>query len=167
MDINHIRELYEYTRWANQRTLSAAAKLDLEKFTRAMGNSFASVRDTLAHILSGEWIWLERWQGRFPADLLNPADFATVQSLETRWKTVEQDCEQFMRELTPQRLNQDLAYLNRAGQRFSYPLWQQMIHVVNHSTYHRGQVTTMLRQLGAEPAVTDFLVYYDEKETRQ
>ncbi len=166
MDLDHIRELYEYTRWANQRTLSAAAKLDPEKFTRAMGNSFASVRDTLSHILSGEWIWLERWQGRFPADLLNPTDFPTVQSLETRWKAIDQDREQFMMGLTPQRLNQDLAYLNRAGLRFSYPLWQQMIHVVNHSTYHRGQVTTMLRQLGAEPAVTDFLVYYDEKATR-
>src|SRR5260370_2111144 len=117
MDLDHIRELYEYTRWANQRTLSAAAKLDPEKFTRAMGNSFASVRDTLSHILSGEWIWLERWQGCFPSDLLNPTGLPTLQSLETRWKATHQDREQFMIGLTPPLLNQDLAYLNPAGSR--------------------------------------------------
>ena len=165
MDLTRVRELNEYCRWANQRTLAAAAKLDSDKFTHSMGNSFSSVRDTLGHILGGEWIWLERWQGRFPTQLLNPADFPTVESLETRWQTVNRDYETFMNSLTPERLDEDLAYLNRAGERYSYPLWQQMVHVVNHSTYHRGQVTTLLRQLGAEPAVTDFLVYYDERRT--
>ena len=101
--------------------------------------------------------------GTLPTDLLNPADFPTVLSLDTRWQTVNQDHQTFMNTLTLQRLEEDLAYLNRAGQRFCYPLWQQMVHVVNHSTYHRGQITTLLRQLGAEPGVTDFLVYYDEK----
>lgn len=163
MDLNHIRELYKYNRWANQRMLSATAKVDAEKFTRAMGNSFSSVRDTLAHILAGEWIWLERWQGRFPTALLNAEDFPSVQSVASRWETVQRDYVRFIDALTPQRLEEDLAYLNRSGQRFSYPLWQQMVHVVNHSTYHRGQITTLLRQLGAEPAVTDFLAYYDEK----
>jgi uncharacterized damage-inducible protein DinB len=76
---------------------------------------------------------------------------------------VRQDYEGFIQVLTAQRLAEDLAYLNRAGQRYSYPLWQQMVHVFNHSTYHRGQITTLLRQLGAEPVVTDFLVYYDER----
>jgi uncharacterized damage-inducible protein DinB len=164
MDLNHIRELYKYNRWANRRALSAAAKLDGEKFTRPMGNSFSSVRDTLAHILAGEWIWLERWHGRFPAALLNAQDFPNVQSLVSRWEIVQQDYERFIAALTPQRLEQDLSYLNREGQRFSYPQWQQIVHVVNHSTYHRGQITTLLRQLGAEPAVTDFLAYYDERK---
>jgi uncharacterized damage-inducible protein DinB len=163
MDPNRISELYGYTHWADQRVLAAAGKLEPEKFIRPMGNSFSSVRDTLAHVLSGEWIWLERWQGRYPTELLNPADFPTVQSLDVRWKTVRQDYEGFIQALTAQRLAEDLAYLNRAGQRYSYPLWQQMVHVVNHSTYHRGQITTLLRQLCAEPVVTDFLVYYDEK----
>jgi uncharacterized damage-inducible protein DinB len=163
MELKHISELYLYNHWADQRVLAAAGKLDPEKFVRPMGNSFSSIRDTLAHILAAEWIWLERWQGRFPTELLNPADFPTVQSLDVRWKTVRKDYERFLQSLTPQRLEEDLAYLNRAGQRFSYPLWQQMVHVVNHSTYHRGQITTLLRQLGGEPVVTDFLEYYDER----
>ena len=162
MDRNDLRELYDYNRWANQRTLSAAGKLDGEKFLRAMGSSFSSVRDTLAHILSGEWIWLERWLGRSPTALLNAGDFPTVESLRVRWQKLEEDYGRFLQSLTPERLRDRLAYINRAGQGYAYPLWQQMVHVVNHSTYHRGQITTMLRQLGAEPEVTDFLAYYDE-----
>ncbi|HEY6305828.1 MAG TPA: DinB family protein [Candidatus Angelobacter sp.] len=165
MELNDIRELYGYNRWANRRTLAAAGKLDGDAFIRPMGNSFSSVRDTLAHILSGEWIWLERWQGRFPAALLETGDFPTIQSLESRWEAVGHDQARFIQSLTAQRLDETLAYLNRSGQRYSYPLWQQMAHVVNHSSYHRGQVTTLLRQLGAEAATTDFLEYYDEKAT--
>ncbi len=70
---------------------------------------------------------------------------------------------QFIEALTPQRLREELAYINLKGQRYSYPLWQQLVHVVNHSSYHRGQVTTLLRQLGDEAVSTDFLVYFDEK----
>ncbi len=161
MDLSDIRELYQYNQWANQRTLAATAKLDVEAFTRALGNSFSSVRDTLAHILGAEWIWLERWLGRSPNALLSAADFPTPQSLQARWKTVEHDREQFIQALTPERLQENLAYLNRAGERYAYPLWRQMAHVVNHSSYHRGQITTLLRQLGAQPAATDLLFYYD------
>ena len=162
MELSYIRELYRYNKWANQHTLAAAGRLDPEKFTRPMGNSFSSVRDTLAHIIGAEWIWLERWLGRAPTALLSASDFPTAESLQLRWKSLEQDYQRFIDALTPGRLSENLAYLNRSGERWEYPLWQQMVHVVNHSTYHRGQVTTLLRQLGAEPAVTDFLNYYDE-----
>jgi uncharacterized damage-inducible protein DinB len=163
MEINNIRELYDYNRWANKRSVAAADRLDKATFVRPMGNSFSSVRDTLAHILSGEWIWLERWNGISPTALLDAATFPTAESLKARWQTVEQDYSRFIEALTPARLQDNLSYLNRAGERYSYPLWQQMVHVVNHSSYHRGQVTTLLRQLGAQPVATDFLAYYDER----
>lgn len=163
MDLNDIRQLFDYNRWAGHRALTAASTLATDDFLRPMGNSFSSVRDTLAHILGAEWVWLERWQGRSPEALLDPAVFPTVQSLESRWKIVEREQMQFIEALTPQRLREELAYINLRGQRYSYPLWQQLVHVVNHSSYHRGQITTLLRQLGAEAASTDFLVYFDEK----
>jgi len=162
VDLSDIRELYAYNRSADQRTLQVSAKLTGEAFVRPLGNSFSSVRDTLAHILSGEWIWLERWQGRFPTTFLDPAAFPTVDSLRSRWETVDGDCRNFIQTLSGERLRRQLSYINRVGERFSYLLWQQMLHVVNHSSYHRGQVTTMLRQLGAEVISTDFLAYYDE-----
>src|SRR5262249_19701977 len=108
-------------------------KLTNEEFIRPMGNSFSSVRDTLTHILGAEWIWLERWQGRSPKALVDAATFLHVQSLESRWETVEHDHVRFIEALTPQRLVEELAYLDQRGQRCSYPLWQQMVHVVNHS----------------------------------
>jgi len=161
MELNNIRPLYDYNRWANQRILTVASTLASDDFIRPMGNSFSSLRDTLAHILSAEWIWLERWQGRSPRALLEAVTFPTVQSLESRWETVEHDQMQFIEALTPQRLGEELAYINQKGQRYSYPLWQQLVHVVNHSSYHRGQVITLLRQLGAEAVSTDFLEYFD------
>jgi uncharacterized damage-inducible protein DinB len=166
MDLSDIREIYAYNRWANQRTLQTSARLAGEAFLRPMGNSFSSVRDTLTHILGAEWIWLERWQGRFPTALLDPADFPSVQTLRSRWQAVEKDYIQFIHALTDDRLRGDLSYINRAGEPYTYVLWQQMAHVVNHSSYHRGQITTLLRQLGAEAVSTDFLAYYDEQQTK-
>jgi len=156
-----IRELYLYNHWANQRVLASVEPLSAGEFNRAMGNSFSSVRDTLAHILGAEWIWLERWLGRSPRELLPTSDFPTVEAIRRRWQVVQQDLNRFLETLTPESLQKSLAYINRAGEPFAYPLWQQMVHVVNHSSYHRGQVTSLLRQLGKEPQNTDFLVYYD------
>ncbi|HET9836586.1 MAG TPA: DinB family protein, partial [Candidatus Angelobacter sp.] len=156
-----IRELYLYNHWANQRTLASIEPLSVEEFTRAMGNSFSSVRDTLAHILGAEWIWLERWLGRSPRALLSAADFPTLSGLRARWETVEQDRNHFLEALTPERLQQSIAYINLQGKPYEYLLWQQMLHVVNHSSYHRGQIVTLLRQLGRKPENTDFLLYYD------
>jgi len=61
MTRDDIRLLYEYDRWANRRVLKAASTLSDEQFTRAMNGSFHCVRDTLLHILGGEWIWLAYW----------------------------------------------------------------------------------------------------------
>ena len=163
MELHCIRQLYDYNHWADRRILAMAGTLTNEDFIRPLGNSFSSVRDTLAHILGAEWIWLERWQGRSPKALLDAATFPNVQSLESRWETLAHDEMQFIEALTTQRLVQELPYVDLTGRRYSYPLWQQMVHVVNHSSYHRGQITTLLRQLGAEVVSTDFLMYYDDK----
>jgi len=162
MQLDTIRELYDYNHWANQRVLSAMTPLTDDMFTRNMGNSFVSLRDTLAHILGAEWIWLERWLGRSPKALLSASDFPTLQALQRRWAAVRLDQSQYVQTLVPDRLNDDVSYTNTRGERYSYALWRQMLHVINHSSYHRGQVTTLLRQMGAEPAGTDLLVYYDQ-----
>ncbi|MGD0694034.1 MAG: DinB family protein [Terriglobia bacterium] len=162
MDIRTIQALYDYNRWANEQTLDAAAALNEEQFTRDLGNSFRSVRDTLAHILAAEWIWLERWKGNSPKTLLEAADFPGVEALKTRWDEVESDRAAFIRTAAASRLEEVISYVNTRGQTFAYPLWQMMIHVLNHSTYHRGQITTLLRQLGSKPASTDLLLFYDK-----
>jgi uncharacterized damage-inducible protein DinB len=162
MQLNAIRELYNYNHWANQRVISSVTPLTHEMFTRSMGNSFGSVRDTLAHILGAEWIWLERWLGRSPKALLSASDFPTVQALKRRWATVRHDQNQYIQTLVADGLQDEVSYTNTKGECYAYALWRQMVHVVNHSSYHRGQITTLLRQIGAEPVSTDLLVYYDQ-----
>ncbi len=160
--LGEILELYDYNRWANRRVLTAASRLSPEKFTRDLGSSFPSVRDTLVHILGAEWIWLSRWQGVSPPALPEPQKFPTPAVLATRWRAVEGEQAGFLESLTEAALHEMVAYHNTQGQPFAYPLWRMLRHVVNHSTYHRGQVITLLRQLRAGVVGTDLLLYYDE-----
>ena len=81
--------------------------------------------------------------------------------MREKWAEVEQEQKSFVDGLTDESLQSVIAYTNTKGERWQYPLWQIMQHVVNHSSYHRGQVTAMLRQLGAAVVMTDLLVYVD------
>ena len=162
LDVPVIRELYRYNSWANSRLFHSVAHLSANEFTRDLRSSYPSLRDTLLHIVSAEWIWLQRWNGSSPQAMFQASDFPDLPALRARWSEVEIDQQAFLETITPERLHTVVAYVNLRGQTWQYPLWQQMYHVVNHSTYHRGQVTTMLRQLGAQTIATDFLVFYDE-----
>jgi uncharacterized damage-inducible protein DinB len=143
--------------------MKAASKLTDEQFVRDLQSSHRSVRDTLTHILAAEWIWLERWKGVSPKALLNSAEFESVESLKRRWAEVDRGYEDFIESVTDDQLPKVISYANTKGEEWSYPLWQMFQHVMNHSTYHRGQVVTMLRQLGAEVSAVDLLVFMDVK----
>jgi uncharacterized damage-inducible protein DinB len=161
MNKSDLTLLYNYNCWANARVLDAVSKLAAEQFTRSMGNSFSSVRDTLTHIMSAEWIWLRRWKGTSPQAMLDPADYPRLDVLRTKWGEIEQEQAAFINGLPETSLETVIAYVNTKGETWRYPLGQMMQHVVNHSSYHRGQITTMLRQLGAEAVSTDFLLFFD------
>ena len=163
MSPEDIKLLYEFNSWANHRSMSAAEKLTNEQFVKPMGSSFSSVRDTLAHIYGAEWVWLERFQGRSPSGLPNVKDFENLTSLRETWMQQESRLLTFVRGLTQSDLDRDMEYKTLKFGIYRNPLWQSMQHVVNHGTYHRGQVTTMLRQLGAEPILTDLMHFYRER----
>lgn len=162
MDIQDFRTLYEYNSWANHRTLDSCASLTPEQFTRDLGSSFGSVRDTLVHILGAEWIWLERWHGRVPAGLPVAKDFPDLESVRRRWAEVERDLIDYIASLTPEDLQRTIQFKTLAGVPVSQPLWPCLQHLANHSTYHRGQIATLLRQLGAKPVSTDLIGFYRE-----
>ena len=166
MDVNDIQELYRYNEWANDRVFDVVSRLAPEEFTRDLGNSFPSVRDTLTHLVWGEWIWLQRWKGSSPRHTFDSREFTDVNALKTRWLAFVAEQRTFVGAVTAERLGAVLSYVNLQGQTWQYPLWRQMYHVVNHSTYHRGEVTTMVRQLKSVPVATDFLVFHDELGSR-
>ena len=164
MNRQDIELLYQYDRWANELVFECASKLSEEQFTKDMQSSHPSVRDTLVHIVGAEWIWLKRWLGTSPKSFIDPTEFADVASLTARMKQVEKDQMEFIGKLTDDGLGEVIAYTNMKGEPWAYPLGHLMQHLVNHSSYHRGQVTTMLRQLGAEVAPVDLLYFFDAKK---
>ena len=167
MNAKDLQLQYEYHRWANARTLEAVSKLSPEQFTKDLSSSHPSVRDTLLHMLWAEWLWLLRWQGNSPQERFDPVDFPDLETLKKKWAEVERQQTLFVQALTDEALHKMMAYDNLKGETWEYWLWQMMQQVVTHSSYHRGQVTTMLRQLGAEPLMTDFLFFFDMKSNNQ
>lgn len=155
--------LYSYNEWANARICSAAAELDPDVFTTPRGSSFSSIRDTIAHIATSEWVWLRRWRGESPSGLPEWASLADAAGLREKLRDVEIDRAAFLREITDEELARPLAYRNLKGDGFSEPFVDQLLHVVNHSTYHRGQVATLSRQAGLAAPATDLIVFKRER----
>jgi uncharacterized damage-inducible protein DinB len=160
-----VQALIDYNYWARDRLLDAVTALSPDQFTRDLGNSFKSVRDTLAHLQAAEWVWYRRWMGESPA-ALPPADrFPDLASVVAAWREIEAQLRAYFEPLDDQGLTRVIEYKSVAGVAGASPLWQMLQHVVNHSTYHRGQVTTMLRQLGAAPPkAMDLIAFYRERD---
>ena len=156
-----LNELFDYNYWARNRQLQACAGLTEEQFLRPLGNSFPSVRDTLTHLLAVEWLWLERWRGRAPRTLLAPEEFPTLAALSQRWQTVEREMREHVAGLSEEALECPLTCISTRGQAWTYPLWRMILHLLHHQSYHRGQVTALLRQLGVQPPKVDFLDAHD------
>ncbi len=152
-----LRELVDYNYWARDRQLDACAALSEEQFLRPLGGSFPSVRDALAHLMGVEWLWLERWRGRSPRAVLPAAEFPTLASLAERWQTVERELREYVTGLNNEALAAALTITTTRGEQWTYPLWRQLTHLLNHQSYHRGQVTDKFRLLGVEPPLVDFL----------
>jgi len=160
MNKQDVLVLFEYNRWATGRTLDAVEKLDPDAFAKDLRNSFPSIRDTLVHILNAEWAWLMRWKGSVPSAWASPADFPTVARVRTRLGEIDCEREGFLAAHSDEQIASPFSYKDMQGNSQRVPMIVTMQHVVNHSTYHRGQITTMLRQLGAAPVSTDMSRFF-------
>jgi uncharacterized damage-inducible protein DinB len=161
MNVQDLRTLLDYHYWARDRLLDALEPLAPEQFTRDLGSSFKSIRDTVAHTYAAEWAWHSRWQGESPTALLPADQFPDVASIRSAWSAHESKMRAFLEELGENGITRVLEYKLLNGQPGASPFWQMLQHVVNHASYHRGQVTTMLRQIGAAPAKPmDMIAFY-------
>ena len=162
-----LKELYDYNYWARDQQLAACEGVSPENFLRPLGSSWSSLRDTLVHLLGVEWVWLERCRGYSPtaqeAEQYAPEKFTSVAAVRNRWGSVERDLRAYLASLSEEALARPLTYTNLKGQSWTYPLGKVLLHVINHQTYHRGQITTMLRQVGARPVPIDYLVFLDAR----
>jgi uncharacterized damage-inducible protein DinB len=165
MTPEEVRLLFDYNSWANQRCLEAAAQLSDEQFIRPLGSSFPSVRDTLVHICGTEWVWLERCHGRSPATIPDVSQVHTMGALRDHWKPQGERLLVFVHGLTQNDLDRMMEYRTINFGVYKNRVWQSLQHLANHGTYHRGQVSTLLRQLGAKAILTDLIHFYRERAT--
>lgn len=164
MNLSDIRALFDYTEWANGLALTAAAELSEESLRRDFGISHSSIFGTLLHMAGAEWIWFERWNGRSPGgkeawSLWTAESCSDLTRLNERWHEVVDRRARLILELDESRLAAELPFKLLSGDPSSLPLVDQMRHVANHATLHRGQVVGMIRQLGLAPPSTDLLFY--------
>lgn len=156
--------LLEYNHWANARVLEEVGSLTREQFSKNLGVSHGSVRDTLAHILFCEERWLMRWKGISPRETPDPSQLPDIPSFQARWANYDHDVGNFFSKMSDENMLEVISFEDTKGVEWSYPLWQMMHHTINHSNYHRGQITAMLRQLGAPAREVDFLDFIDQRK---
>jgi uncharacterized damage-inducible protein DinB len=161
MTFSDLQTLVEYHYWARDRLLEAVAPLTPDEWRRDLGSSFKSVHETVAHIYGAEWAWHQRWQGQSPTALFPAEKVADVARVREAWSELEANVRAFLTRLGEDGITRVFDYTLLNGAPGSSPFWQMLQHIVNHASYHRGQVTTMLRQLGVPPGKSmDLIAYY-------
>ena len=165
MDFRELQALLDYHYWGRDRVLDAADALTPDQFTKDLANSFPSIRDTLVHIYSADCVWCSRWEGAPLAGMLDASAFPDLATLRSAWDAHELRMRTFLNGLGEEGVGRVMEYRGFNGQPQAQPFGQMLQHVVNHGTYHRGQVTTMMRQLGAKPPQSmDLIAFYREQQ---
>jgi uncharacterized damage-inducible protein DinB len=159
MTIDEARELFGYSEWANGRMFEAAAALPADQLSATMASSFPSILGTLGHIVGAEWIWLRRWHGDSPAGTPAWVTGSSLSELRARLTELEAERDRFLGQLADADLERVVEYRRLSGEACSDPLAELVRHTVNHSTYHRGQLATLLREVGVRPPGTDYIAY--------
>lgn len=163
MTVKDLETLYDYGYWADRKLFEVIYRIPPEQFTQSVGGALGSIRNTLVHIMSAEWGWLERCGGPKRGPKLNANDYPTVESVRETWNKIEQYTRKFLSELTDDDIGRNAEYLNDKGEKRAMPLGELMQHAANHGTHHRGQVAMILRLLDHTPGNFDILFYYAEK----
>lgn len=151
--------LFAYNDWANDLTFTSLDPIAPDVWAKTIGGSFPSIRDTMAHLVSAEWVWMRRWLGESPRVRPSWIADATVPGLRERLLEIRRDQATFIDSLADSDIGRPLSVTRFDGESATLPLGQSLQHLVNHSTYHRGQIATLLRQVGMTPISTDLLLF--------
>jgi uncharacterized damage-inducible protein DinB len=158
--VEDLKTLFDYSYWANDRLCGVLSQLTTEQFTQPVAGSYGSIRNTMVHMLSAEWGWLERCGGAARGPALNAQDNPTVTSLFERWRHVEACVREFLSTLQDADLGRVVEFAIGGGSRQSMTLGELLHHTAIHGVHHRGQVALLLRMLGHVPGNFDILLYY-------
>jgi uncharacterized damage-inducible protein DinB len=163
MTKDEVLDLFDYNAWANRLLFEASAKLAEADYFRDLKSSFGGIHGTLAHIVWAEHLWLTRWTGKPAPAVAQGGDLPALPAVRTRWEDVEAERREWLRGLTDARLEETRVVKPSTGGEFVHTMRQMIRHAVDHSSYHRGQVVTLFRQVGAVPPVTGLIFFYRQK----
>ena len=159
MELTHVKKLFDYHHWAADKLFDALGDVTAAELDKPWGGSFKTARALLRHIVGAEQLWLERFGGNSPKAMPEmPATWSGGDYL-AEWRKVKAREQAFVKGLTQQMLDGSLSYTNMKGENHTFPLADILTHVVNHGTYHRGQLTHLLRDLGRPGVSTDYVAW--------
>lgn len=157
-----LRTHIDYTAWASKRLLEAASQLPPGELTRDFGTADRSLLGTLFHVFFADRVWLARFQAQPQLGPLPEAE-QKLDWLQGEWLRLYDQWAEWAGGLTDASVREDLAYHDLRGRAWKQPLWQLILHVVNHGTHHRGQAVGFLRTMGHPPPPIDLVFYYRER----
>ena len=157
-----LRTHLDYTAWASRKLVAAASGLSPEELNHDFQTADRSVLETLVHVFAADRLWLSRLAGGPHPGFVTDRD-RSLAVLQNEWPAVLDGWKRWAAGLTDQDAGHEVVYTDMKGRRWSQPLWQLVLHVVNHGTHHRGQVSGFLRALGHPPPVVDLVYYYRER----
>jgi uncharacterized damage-inducible protein DinB len=162
MKVEEARSLFAYDSWANRSMLDAAARLSDDARRRDLQTSHRSIFETLVHLVAAEEIWLSRWKGAPRPKLTGVDEVPTFDALREWWGRIQKERDAFVAGLREEDLEREIEMSTTGGTAYRHRFSDMFRHLANHSTYHRGQVAAMLRQLGEKPPSTDLIRFYRE-----
>ncbi|MBK9169960.1 MAG: DinB family protein [Bryobacterales bacterium] len=156
-----LRTHIDFTSWASARLVEAASKLTPEELTRDFGTANKSVLETLFHVYAADRIWLARVED-VKRPFIEEGEPVTLEVLQTQWPALLDRWKSWAASLTEEQAAGGLDHTDLQGRHWNTPVWQVVLHVVNHATHHRGQAMGFLRAMGHTPPPLDLIRYYRE-----
>ena len=160
MDLGDARELFAYNAWANRAFFDALGAVPAEAYLRDLKSSHGGLHGTLCHIVWAEELWLRRWQAQPAPAVAQGTDLATLAAARARWERVDAERGAFLAAFSERRLADTVVVKPTTGGEFVHSFRQMFRHAVDHSSYHRGQLVTLLRQVGVKPPATGLIGFY-------
>jgi uncharacterized damage-inducible protein DinB len=157
-----LRYQIEYAAWANKRVLAGALQLTPAELDNDFKSSEKTIRSTLVHIYRAERMWLSRIEG--PLEEFRTEGDDSMPALSANWPRVSGKWIDWSHSLTEQSAESELTYQDLRKNLWTQPLWKIILHVVNHSTHHRGQAMGFIRALGHTPPNADSITFGREQK---
>jgi uncharacterized damage-inducible protein DinB len=157
---DYIKQVYDYNYWADKRYFAVAEGLTEEQLHQMQGHSWGDVHAMFVHMMSSEWVWLQRWNGTSPKSHLNKNDFPTLESVREKWAEIEASMRSFIEAQSEESLQAKITYSNFSGETFSVPLYQMLMHVANHETHHRGELAAMYALMNVPHPEEEVIQYF-------